>query len=336
MPIVNSPSEGGASAPSSGSSSTSTASPSSSSLSAPNSTPSGGAAAPASTSAPPSPSPSQPSGPGSVQSQSESPSVSDPSTFNFDEIFRTEEAAPVVAPPVVAPVVPKGPVAETPPVAAEAPKQVDQQQAPAAPQVATATPSPQGESPPPSPADPASMARLLVTNEQAAIDYMAANEFALSAAEIEALETDAVGMIPKLLARAVVRSQAMTLQHLARSVPAMFQQFLTTMKATSEGEGAFYARWPSLKSPTHGELIKRVAQTYRIANPTVPREQMIEEVGAMVMQLAKLPQPQVAATSNGSRPPQPSPFVPAGAGSVTAPQPVEEGSWSILDPTREH
>lgn len=326
MPITSP--EGGAPAPSSGTSSTS-----SSTSSSPAATPS--TPAPASTPASTSPaSPSPSSSPATPAVEAPSP----PSTFNFDEIFQIDEAPAAVVAPASPPVsaVPAAPesVVVKPPVAAEAPQPVVQPQTP--PQTPAAAESrPQGGSPPPSPADPASLARMLVENKQAAIDHLAASTFALTSAEIEALETDAVGTIPKLLSRAVVETQAMTLQHLARSVPLMIQNYLKVSQANSENESAFYSKWPSIKPAEHGELVKRVAQTYRQANPSIPMEQMITDVGTIVMQLAKLQPSAAAHPGNGSRPPQSSPFVPASGGTAAAPQPVEETPWGILDPSRE-
>lgn len=264
-------------------------------------------------------------------------------SFNYDEIFQIDET-PDVAPVVAAPAAPKAvPVPAVaapqdplkPPGGVEPPKQVEAAPVVQQPVVAREA-GPQEASPPPSPADPGRMAQLLLEHEPAAIQHIADTVFKLSNEEIEALETNAVETIPKLMARAFIKAQQSTLQHLARSVPAMFEQYLQVKSSSVAAEREFFGKFPQISSKEHGDLVKRIATTYRQANPSASREQMIADVGAMVMQLAKIPAVTAAPTGtlngNGVRPPQSSPFTPAGAGVVAAPQQVEAQAWDILDP----
>lgn len=322
---VRSPDEGGASpAPASG---TGSSSPS-------------GSGTPPST---PSPTPSVTTTP-STTPATEAPKAAPSESFNYDEIFQIDETpdaltkAPVEAPKAVpgpAVAAPQDPL--KPPGGAEPPKQVEAAPVVQQPVVAREA-GPQEASPPPSPADPGRMAQLLLEHEPAAIQHIADTVFKLSNEEIEALETNAVETIPKLMARAFIKAQQSTLQHLARSVPAMFEQYLKVKTSSVAAEREFFGKWPQLNAKEHGDAVLRIATTYRQAHPSMPREQMMQEVGATVMTMlgivpnAAKPSPPMASTTNGVRPPQSSPFAPAGAGVVAAPQQVEAQAWDILDP----
>lgn len=217
---------------------------------------------------------------------------------------------------------------------------------------ATPAPSPQAATsqPPPSaqaegaasldPANPAAIAQALRDNEQAAIDHIAQTMFQLSREDVEALETNAVDVIPKLLARAVVRSQQMFLESMSRSVPAMMGRQVEALRRNAAGQNKFMARWPQLRE--HSELVNRLAITYRQMNPRASLDQMVEELGPIALMTAKLPlqppgQPQnpVAqpgpAAANGVRPPQPSPFVPAMGGPGQSPNVgAEVPAWEAM------
>lgn len=313
----------------------------------------GGAPAPAATSTPaPSAAPAAPSSPAAAPSPAPSAAPSgapaapsgNPETieapFDFGTVLGGEdETIPASPEPTVAPVVPPVVAPVVPPVAAEAPKPGQ----PAAPLAVSPPPPPpaQDTSPPLDPAQPKSLADAILQNESAIVDNLATTMFKLSPEDIEALNENAVEVIPKLMARSFVRSQHNMLTQMANTVPRMIEGYLKVTKRNEENAGKFYSRWTNIKREEHGPLVDKYAHNYRQLNPTATLETMIEDVGMMVMMAAKLPQvaapgvaaaaphPMAAAT-NGSRPPQPTPFVPA-SGGPGAPQPAAEGSpWDIL------
>lgn len=247
-----------------------------------------------------------------------------------DTNFPQEEAPPVAVPAQT----PAPGVEVKPPVGAEPAVPAT----PAAPAVEPAAPGPT-QKPQLSVSDPGSIAQALISQEGPAIDHLAETMFKLSAAEVEALESDAVGTIPKLMARAVVKAQINMLSSLAAMVPAMIQQSVSQMQTNSQNLRSFYQKFPQLKVAEHGPIVERVARSYRQMNPGVSREQMMEDVGAMVLTLAKIPAtvpgtvtPASPFRANGN-PPQPSPFVPASAGVAAAPAAKVEEPWGFLDPT---
>jgi len=159
--------------------------------------------------------------------------------------------------------------------------------------------------------------------------------FQLSREDVEALESNAVEVIPKLLARSFVRSQQMLLEQMGRTVPAMLGKQVNDLRQNAAGEQKFYTRWPQLRP--HADLVRRLSVTYRQMNKQATLDQMIEELGPIVMMTAKVPmvapaagqpqnpmQPQPARPANGVAPPQPSPFVPGMGGGGQSPQQAQE------------
>lgn len=255
--------------------------------------------------------------------------------FNFDgdgDVLPEVKVPPAVPP--VAGTAPVVPAAGAEPAQPGAPTAVPATQVP--PEVA----QPSAQSP--LPQDASSLARALVEHEAAAIDHLASTMFRLSDADQEALETDAVGTIPKLMARAVVKAQQNMFNAMAQLVPQMMQQQITALKKNSESEGAFYNKWPQVKKAEHGATVTRLAVAYRQAHPQATREQMIADLGPMVMMTAGISMqpvvpgaPVAPLAANGSRPPQPSPFSPAAGQSVTgASNDSQESEWDFLNPSK--
>lgn len=325
-PNSPSPSSGGSSQPSSSTGS-----------------PSGAPSSPSQPSAPATASPTAPSAPAPVPTPDAGGGVE---AMDFSAIFG--ETEPVVAPAPAVPAAPAAPPAAQPQQLAPAPAP----QAPATPaaEVApVAAPSPQGPdaaasaSPHLDPADPIAVAHALSQNEQAAIDFVAANTFKLTPEDIEALESDVVGTIPKLLARGFVKAQHNMLTQMGRIIPMMIQRHQQVTQRNSEHETKFFGRWPDLKPEAHGNLVRSYGAVYRKMHPNASTDDMIEALGPMVMMAAKVvpTTPQAGAPvaaspllanpmANGSRPPQPQPFLPAlGGGGAVQQQEVEE-PWMAI------
>lgn len=318
-----SPEDGGGTAPPSGNEGGATSSPS----------PSGGTESPSSTP------PSTPSSEGAVAPSGEG--------FDFSSIFEGAPAelptkdlvqpAPPVKPPATPPQPPPAAAATVPPVATP-PAQ------PATP--GTATPQPQAaptEQPEFDRYDPGTLARHLASNQEQALNYVAENVFKLTPQEVEGLETNAADAIPKLLAKVFVKSQQNVLSQLASIVPQMIQRQTVAIRRNDENAEKFYQRWPNIQKATHGDLVNKYGAVYRQMHPQATLEQMVEDLGPMVMMAARIP-PQVQApvpgtpvvnpaatrAANGRAPP-PSPFVPAGAAApastATAP---EVSPWEAM------
>jgi hypothetical protein len=159
--------------------------------------------------------------------------------------------------------------------------------------------------------------------------------FAMSPEDIEALNSDFVGALPKMLARTVVKVQQQQLMMFAKLVPQILNRYNTDLKKHTANEDKFYQRWPGLSREQHGELINRYAAVYRQMNPQANLEQMIEQLGPMLYMAARVTppvgQPAVApqrVQTNGASPP--AGFVPAAPGVASQQQPADPGEWNWL------
>lgn len=317
-----------------------------------------GAAAASPPAATPSTTPSSAGGESSAPSVAtptpSAPSVpSDDEAFDFGSVMsEPNEAGVEVAPVVAAPTAPAAtpapaPAAPAAPAAAPAPAQA----APVAPaQPAAAAPGPQeqarGEAaaPPLSPAEPAAIAAAMAAEQQAMITQLAQGAFALSQQEQEELETNAIAAIPKLQAKAHVLALQSVMTLLSKTVPAMINQHREVQVRHDENEGKFYSRWPLLNKAQHGLMVREMAANYRKLHPGATLDAMIEDLGPFAMMRAKIapgaltpPAAQSGAPHANGRPPQPSPFQPAGTG-ASAPIPTavpDENPWGALDPANQ-
>lgn len=233
-------------------------------------------------------------------------------------------------PPVVDAGAQPAPGAPAPqPAAAPAP----QPAAPPNPQQGSPAPSPQGISPDLSLADPVQLGAMLQQNFDQLIPHLAQNEFALSPEDLSALETDAPGHIPTLLARVHLKGQMNTLNLLQRMVPQMIQRSVQVMRKNMENEQAFYSSWPGLDRVKHGQIVQSYARLFRAQNPQATREQMIQALGPIVAQAAGVADPRKAVVNGAPQGRvQPSPFVPAMPGPAASPQPAEADPWSGMAP----
>lgn len=299
-------------------------------------TPSGAApsspSAPASTPSTPDLSPTPPPDPGS---DAASTAGADSSFgFMFDDanedpleglgLPATKTPTPVTATPEPAPAQPAKPATASPEPAKPSPSP-----APAPTEPTSPAPAPNLD-----PYDPGALARHLAENEEQAVQYAAENLFKLSPKDVEDLESDVVGTIPRLLGRALVASQRNFLLQLSQLVPTMIQRQGAVAQAHTQAEGEFFTRWPDIgkvkdakvtigdKQVAISDLVKQYAVVYRQMHPQASRSDAIEAVGPMVMMAAKIVpdvvpavasqvRPSPMAPTNG-RPPQPTPFVPAG------------------------
>lgn len=296
--------------------------PSSSPASTPSSSPSSSPSSTPSSSPTAQPAPSGPSSPDA--------SVASEESVDFSMIFGDGEEPPPT--PAAQP--------EGPKVAAGAEPAQPPQVQPAAPtEVVAAVPAPTEQPSTPSaegrgqldPYDPGAIAQALQQNEAQAIQHVADTLFKLSAEEIEALETDTVSAVPKLLAKGFVKGQLNLLQQMSRLIPAMLQKQTAVMQRHAQHEDKFYAAWPDLKKDLHGPTVMKYATVYRQLHPQATTQEMIDAVGPMVMMAAKVtpgsaqkPQVQQSPLAVNGRA-QPTPFMPAGpmAGGASPQQMVE-------------
>ena len=261
---------------------------------------------------------------------------------DFMSIFGEAPASPVETPPAIVPASTAAPAAAPAPAATPAAVEPPVAAQPAGageggqPPAGTPPASGQGAAAPVlDPYDPSGLATAILQNEQATIDHVAQTMFQLSQEDMQQLEADVGGTVPKLLAKAFVKTQVNSLMQLARIIPEMVKRSMENMKNHTQNEDSFYKAWPQIDrgNPQHVDLVKRYGITYRTMNPQVSKEQMIQDLGPLIMMAAKIPVGAPVATNgtvpaqpqNGARsaPHQPSPFTPALAGAAATVQPQE-------------
>jgi hypothetical protein len=127
------------------------------------------------------------------------------------------------------------------------------------------------------------------------------------------------------------------MKFLAQAVPGMVKQLQTVTTANTEAEDQFFEANKQLglnkADKTHRQAAFSLAKIYRQANPDMPMEQLITDVGLMVAAKLKLPmvqQGQGAPAIPGSPQPvaaRPTGFRPAvngGGGASPNPEPTNE------------
>lgn len=289
---------------------------------------------------------SSPPGTGASDTGGGPPQGAEPSgtggDFNFADIFGDDtglspepapQPQPGQQPPAQAPQTPAAAAPQPQPGVTQPPGQQPQPGAATRPEGAPGQPSPVFD-----PLDPQSLFQTMSDNEATMIDMLSKETFALSKEDAEALETDTIGTIPKLLARVFVQSQKNTMALLSRIGPAMVARGVEAQRRNAENEGKFYAAWPQLKKsdPAHALAVRQYSAVYRKMNPTATLDQAIKQVGPMVMMALGI-QPGAAAPGagnagqpNGRVVGQPQPFVPAPQGAAEAIAGQQPGEWDWL------
>ena len=166
--------------------------------------------------------------------------------------------------------------------------------------------------------------------ESEIVDALAQARYSLSQEDIDLLETDASAAVPKLLAKAHLQAVGASLKYMQALVPSMVQQQTMAMNTAREAETAFFDAFPALRE--HRAEALKAAQTYRSVYPKASRDEMIQNVGAVVMQkLGLSAQPPVAQNTPPAPKPSQPPHRPAGAvGSPVTAAPPQANPWAGL------
>jgi len=114
-------------------------------------------------------------------------------------------------------------------------------------------------------------------------------EFQMSEEQVEEFRDNPNAVLPKLLAKAAMSTFDSLIQGVQKQLHTVVAEVIDLRQRSSEGEQAFYTVWPQLKDAKYRNTVNRIADTYRAANPTATREQIIREVGAQSWIACKLP-----------------------------------------------
>src|SRR5882672_244455 len=248
-----------------------------------------GGASPAPAAPPPSPEAPAPAG--------EAPA---PQGFDWSALGSTDDLDYIALPtePPAQPVPPKTPEVPPPPKPGEPPPAVPPAQPTAPPPPA----APQAEAAPLSAADPWRIAEAIEANRDMALAHLAQTKFALSEQDIKDLDTDVTTAVPKLLARVFLESQVSMQKFLAQAVPGMMQKYNRVTSANDSAEKKFFEAHKALdiNNPQHRATTVRIATVYRQANPGIPLDQLIQEVGPMVMNAMRVNAPTAPAAGTAA------------------------------------
>jgi hypothetical protein len=229
-----------------------------------------------------------------------------------------------VVPPVVPPVLPPEPQ----------PAQVPPAQEPTQPTTATPVQGDGAAQPRLTASDPWRIAEGLEAHRAEVIPHLAASKFALTEPELAELDGSPEVAIPKLLAKVFLESQISMQKFLAQAVPGMVKKYNTVSSANEGAEKKFFDMHKALDSsnPQHRATAVRIATLYRQANPGIPLDQLISEVGPMVMATLRIaPGGAPQAAGQPAIPRGGTPFRPAvngGGGAPIASEPANE--WAGL------
>lgn len=267
---------------------------------------------------------------------------------SFDFLFDTQGPDPASSPDLsTAPSpAPTATAPQTPPQPAAAQPQPAQPQ-PAAPDPA-AVASPPAQPPQPaaqspqslSPADPFGLARALQENSEAAITDLAQGVFRLDQKDLEGLETDVAGTVPRLLAKTFVFAQQQFLNQMGHVIPAMMARMAETMRKQSDAENQFYSAWPQLDRGKHADQVRELGIRYRKMFPDHNLDQMVKNLGPLVLSAVGLPlvAPTASAGAAAARPTNVAPvaraqgFVPAAPGAVVSVGQPEADPFGYMGP----
>lgn len=258
------------------------------------------------------------------------PGPGDESFLLTDEVMEVGDLDGFVepSPPSGGPQAPEGQPTQaqaqqpTPQLPKEAVAQQPQQAQPTAPEGRAGT---TGQPSAPQPLSPSQQLAQLMQNRDALVGELASKRFQLSQKDQEAMETNALEHIPKLLARTYFDAFTSTMNYMNQQVPQMIQSALNEAKLDQDAETSFYSAWPGLDRGRHGADVLAYANAFRQMNPRASLEEAVKFVGAAVATKHGVANANVRPTvsgqntqrGNGAR--KGAPFAP-GMGSRAAPQ----------------
>lgn len=187
---------------------------------------------------------------------------------------------------------------------------------------------------------PAELAQQLGANKDTMIDALAAQKFQLTPAEIQAFEVDALGSLPKLMAKVYFEATVNGLQQLANMVPRMVEHVANERLAENSAEQDFHKEWPNIdrNNPVHMRTVTQLSQSFRQMNPNASIADAVKYVGMAATTFLGLQMPQKA--GNGTRPGNGAaparrnpPFAPASGGRAQPPAgtpPAQTGGFEGL------
>jgi hypothetical protein len=178
---------------------------------------------------------------------------------------------------------------------------------------------------------PQGLVKQLEQHRSAVISSLAADRFKLSPEEVSAIDTDAVGAIPNIMARVYYEAMQSTLLHIQNLVPQVVMNMMKVQKQNDDVENAFYGQFKTLDRGKHHADVVQFANMLRGTNPQITQADLFAMIGAAVMAKHNLSNVQPNGSSGiPPRSAQPAPFVPAMPGAHVRVTPEPESPWAGL------
>lgn len=149
--------------------------------------------------------------------------------------------------------------------------------------------------------------------------------YQLSDEEADKLLESPNEVLPKLAGRLFTDVYEAAVRSVQQQLPQMLQQHEGQKQAQEKAKNEFYSKWPKLEG--HEQDVERLAAAYRQANPDVPRDQFIRDVGAQAHWALGIPvedQPQPAPEAT-------TPHKPANPNTAGAPAPAAQPANEFAD-----
>lgn len=162
------------------------------------------------------------------------------------------------------------------------------------------------------------------------VEKLADEHFALDEETKAAFGEEAAKAISRLQAKTFLDSVENAALAVMQVLPQAIAQVTATQRSDQELETQFFAAWPKLDKSEHGDTIRRLANSYRNANPKMDTETFIRDVGAQAMVALKIELPNTV-TKAPEEPEQPAkPTPPVSQGGPGGKPPQEKGFYEQL------
>jgi len=103
--------------------------------------------------------------------------------------------------------------------------------------------------------------------------------YAITEEDADAILTDPMNAVPKLMANAHVRMMQTVHNMMQQMVPAMVEQHQTQSKTRQSLTEKFSQAWPDLAAEEHKSVVIAAIQTVRSVNPNIDVDTLIKKVG---------------------------------------------------------
>ncbi len=119
--------------------------------------------------------------------------------------------------------------------------------------------------------------------------------FKLSEEQMETFDDDPSSVLSSMAADLFLDLYDSISQGLRGQMPGMVQQLMAQQVAVQESEKTFFNAWPQLGKAEYRQTVDRIANAYRVQNPTTDDATAVKEIGAQAWVALRLPLEQLMA-----------------------------------------